>query len=148
MSFKTWKEEFYPIDAKQCEPGIQAITHSLQKWIGLRRENLKRHNMVYAIEDWYGKDYQGIRGRHSHRDHTDLPVSDESCALCRHYEVDDQGNSCKPCPIVKVHGKRCDDADDSPYRIFRDTGNPEPMIEMLEATLSFYRSGAETTSSK
>ena len=148
MSFKTWKEEFYPIDAKQCEPGIQAIMHSLQKWIGLRRENLKRHNMVYAIEDGYGKDYGGIRGRHSHKDHEDLSVSDESCALCRHYEMDNQWNACERCPIFKACGESCDNADDSPYRIFRDTGNPEPMIEMLETTLRFYRSGAETASSK
>ena len=48
MSIKTWKEEFYPVDASTFrelpltpENLDAAARHSLQKWIGARIGNVK-----------------------------------------------------------------------------------------------------------
>lgn len=150
MSFETWKREFYPKDADEVNDNyVDAVEHSLKKWVGLRRENLKRHNMTYAIHRWGNlkrdMDYVGIRGRHSDKSERDLNVNGDSCALCLLYEGLD--GDCRACPIQKLLGKRCDEArwgeeSHSPYRVFRDTGNPEPMITVLENALVKARSSS------
>lgn len=40
MSLKTWKLEFYPVEASTVSKE-DALDHSLRKWEGLTEENLK-----------------------------------------------------------------------------------------------------------
>lgn len=120
MSLETWKAEFYPVEAISV-PEDQAVEHSLQKWYGLRKENLKRHGVRHTgvnITDDAGKQ---------------LAINGHSCALCRHHP------ECTGCPLVRVHGVPCDEDGDmplSPYVRFIDAGDPEPMIEILELALA------------
>jgi len=127
MSLQTWKEEFYPIEA--CEVSEEnAIQHSLTKWIGLRKRNLKKHNINVdgdCIEDYH--DYDG----------ESFHIDTESCALCCHYlKYSPRESSCASCPLYKQPGNMaCDYGENSPYWIWISDNNPEPMIKALRACL-------------
>jgi hypothetical protein len=113
MSLETWKEEFYFVDASEV-PVKQAVQHSLRKWIGLRQENLEKHDLSIEGKRIYGED-----GR--------LFISESSCALCRYYIED----YCCQCPLYAVLGRPCDAGLSAPYQQFVFDGNPEPMIRAL-----------------
>jgi hypothetical protein len=135
MSLKTWKAEFYPKPAHETTKE-EAVAHSLQKWIGLRPENLARHNVlvdgdkcVVPVDD-EDDDWVNING--------------ETCALCHHNhenDEDDEGgwdNDCGTCPLkVARGGVTCDneirgDEPDSPWHHYSTTRDPEPMIFWLQ----------------
>jgi hypothetical protein len=131
MSLKDWKEEFYPIPAGEV-PIDDAIEHSLQKWIGLRKENLNRHNV------WYDPSRREVRGM----GHTSTPVeiSSKSCALCHRYiKYEGKYPGCGACPLVAVRTVPCDRSTDgsymNPWRSFTVHENPEPMIDLIQAAL-------------
>ena len=115
MSYETWCEEFYPVSADYCKEE-DAIEHSLRKWIGLRIENLDKHELRIVG--------RSVRDGNSH---TLLIIADRSCSLCRWYA----SFRCDDCPLAQVLGGRCD-VIDAPYDIWCDTKNPEPMIEALQ----------------
>jgi len=121
MSLKSWKAEFYTIDAKNVSEE-NAVAHSLQKWIGLRPENLNKHEVSFLANNVIGDD-SNI-----------LDIDGESCALCVHHvhHVVAQ-NHCKECPLLVYLGKTCDGEPDSPYGYWLDTADPEPMISALSA---------------
>lgn len=124
MSLETWKAEFYPVEAQDV-PVEDAVRHSLQKWIGLRAENLSRH------ECWLDDNGCDIAVVDSSRDY--LYIDSRTCALCEHHR---RGGACLNCPLVKVRGRPCDDDEgfSSPYgQIYKR--NPEPMIALLELAL-------------
>lgn len=118
MSLKSWKAEFYTIEAREVAEE-NAAAHSLQKWIGLRQENLDKHevfissSLMTSVSD--NKDNLGINGL--------------SCSLCVLYHSAD----CDSCPLRNYLGGRCDGDERSPYGIFIDTLDPEPMISALSA---------------
>lgn len=132
MSLATWKTEFYPVPAADV-PADMAVAHSLQKWRGLTAENLSRHDIR-----------RGVFGRIEDVDGGTLPISVETCALCQLYFEDleddddfDAGRTCSDCPLSKARGvTACDDERDdekkSPYQVWVDHGNPNPMIQWLE----------------
>lgn len=118
MSLKTWKEEFYPIDAGYVSEE-DAVEHSLRKWIGLRKGNLDKHsvsNGYLGVSD--GDDY--------------VYIDSSTCALCQRYFDDEAVNECASCPLFDLLGKRCDNGDASPFVIWGECENPEPMIAALE----------------
>lgn len=144
MSLATWKAEFYPIEAD--EVAIKdAIDHSLQKWLGLLPENLKKHNVTILDkcvqdldDDRYDPDY--------------IVVGSESCSLCHHYHTDDPTDEdedgdevyCELCPLYKVRGNVACDAEraeeaNSPWHHFgrneyknNQEYDPKPMIFWLQ----------------
>lgn len=118
MSLKTWKEEFYSTEANKVKRG-DALDHSIQKWIGLRPKNIKKHGLYLECADLMDDD--NIFG-----------INADSCALCQRYLKPRKDNSCATCPLFKFLGRRCDDGEDSPYMIFDYTNNPEPMIKALK----------------
>ena len=61
MSLETWKAEFYPIPAEYVSTD-DALRHNLSLWVGIRQENLDKHDVIY----------------HSHAD---------TCATCPIYDV-------------------------------------------------------------
>lgn len=136
MSLKTWKEEFYPCEAGEVEKA-DAVEHSLRKWRGLREQELARHEVIFSsdrvISD--GEESLGLGSR--------------SCALCKWYEDPDDCFNCASCPITLATGYPCDgteeeagaflDYEDSPWGIFTETQDPEPMITALQLAQDWER---------
>lgn len=127
MSQATWEEEFYPIDASEWNGNakdslhnqISATKHSLQKWKGLRKENLQKH----VIKE------------------VPISVTAYTCALCQLTDIDSEGG-CDTCPLYRCRGGvRCDeetiDERHSPFHAYAAVfpSNPEPMILELERTI-------------
>ena len=78
MSMKTWKEEFYPIKADKCKKK-DALKHSLQKWIGLRKSNMIKHELNYYISKKTELAQYCIL---CDENDSCFCVDDSSCALC------------------------------------------------------------------
>jgi len=138
MSLKTWKARYYPVRAVDVLAGEESIIHSLNKWKGLRDENLMAHGLHVrlivggAVAGIVDSDGDGLR------------INFSSCALCGNYLKYGRDSACEDCPIYKYRGHSCDTNEwgssvDSAFYIWEDTGNPEPMIRLLEKTLEHYR---------
>ncbi len=122
MSLKTWKEEFYPVEADSLEAQSSAraaIEHSLRKWRGLRPEALLKHKV--RLEGPYHKQIFDDCADESQ------VISGSSCALCQRL--------CYDCPLVKVSGLVCDD-EGSAWGVYIHKADPEPMIAQLEKALA------------
>jgi hypothetical protein len=130
MSKKSWKEEFYPVAISKVKSEIDSIKHSLQKWIGLRKKNLKKHGIEegsnnYAYAYWYP-----------------IWIDMTTCALCRNFCCEEEyfnsknnKGGCSACPLFKHLKERCDCKKSSPYMIWEKRNDPEPMIKALKACL-------------
>ena len=122
MSIETWKKEFYDVEPSAEMTRKQAIAHSLKKWKGLTKENLKKHGLIVRTPTIYDTEKQTFR------------IDCDSCALClKYYYTGDCGDGgCDTCPLFKVlHKNQCDDGDESPYIKWLDSGNALPMIKAL-----------------
>jgi hypothetical protein len=125
MSLVSWKKEFYPKPADKVSKK-NSVAHSLQKWKGLLKKNLKKHKLeqdlgtISGTDDWF----------------TALDIDSESCALCHHYmdRKDEDDYSCVRCPLYQVLGSKCDEVG-QPYNVWHKTGNARPMIRALEKCL-------------
>lgn len=137
MSIKTWKEEFYPVAPKKRMSTLEAIEHSLRKWEGLRKSNLKKHD-VFKI--FFGDNIVESDSSEC------FLVNSSTCALCQKFyksEIsrDEDGNfvslsNCAKCPLAKVLENPCDHGEEkSPYGEFVNNGNPAPMISALKKAL-------------
>ena len=115
MSKKSWLKEFYPVEACKVSES-EALKHSIRKWKGARKEALAKHNCFIS-------EYRTI----STKCGVVLRFDADSCALCSFY-ID---CGCIECPLYKVGCKYCDE-DKGTYTHFIETGDPEPMIELLE----------------
>ena len=153
MTFKTWKQEFYPISARIAADRAKTVDgfddvalaqHSLRKWQGLRPENLKRHG-VEVVKYNHGAKY--ITSGNSL---VELNIDSGTCALCdAHIKgYDEADDPCETCPLYQSRGKvACDDYNEdededeenieSPWHQFAINNDPEPMIKALEDTLAF-----------
>tara|TARA_Y100000034_G_scaffold6296_1_gene6940 strand:- start:88 stop:438 length:351 start_codon:yes stop_codon:yes gene_type:complete len=115
VSIKSWLEEF----------GNQG---DLQKWIGLRKENLKKHGLKRRDKKLYeyGKPYAVYS------------ITTKTCDFCKkHYRRLNYGLSdCSTCPLFKIRNAKCfKPRDDSPYAKYINKSNPEPMIELIRSVL-------------
>ena len=137
MSLESWKKEFYSPISKASKNKITAIEHSLQKWKGLLPVNLAKHEMVIsANRDIYD------------RNNAELEINADSCSLCKYRDslAYTDGNYCDKCPITIATGDSCDfsnrdypSSERSPWRIWSNSHNPKPMIEVLEKTLKHFK---------
>lgn len=125
MSYETWRKEFYPITAAQAakKGKIAAIEHSLQKWKGLTKANLKKHSTSPSHEDWH------------------LFICSSSCALCKKYLNWRLDEICIDCPLFHALGKIECDYGDGPFWQFDELNNPKPMITALTKTLKLAKEG-------
>lgn len=121
MSLKSWKKEFYPICADKIKSKTEAIKHSILKWRGLQKSNLNKHKLRL--------NYNLIIDNNSNS----LLINDTSCSLCNLYLK--RLESCKNCPLYIYLGHRCDNSNNSPYYVFCQYNDPEPMIKALKETL-------------
>lgn len=142
MSIKTWLAEFYPVDADAAMgmTNLQAVQHSLRKWIGLRKKNMAAHKCAIA-EGYYPKAV--TPKSHSKllaKPYDILRIDSGSCALCvKHSDT----WLCRTCPLARARGGvQCDkmsrserkkaDGVGAPWHAWIDDLNPEPMIALLE----------------
>lgn len=123
MSLHTWKKEFYPTRANARMSVRKAIQHSIRKWEGLKKTNLRKHQMVVStaytrrIEDM-------LTG-------SIFSIDSESCALCQKFiEIE---HTCTHCPLYRQLGHRCDELN-GPYTVWPRKG-PYRMIRALKKTL-------------
>ena len=116
MSLDTWRKEFYPVTAAKVPKNL-AVQHSLTKWIGLRKSNLKKHDVVLIINKY---DVSIRYGRDS------ISITCESCALCQIYLVVGAKDECYLCPLENCVNE---------YVTFRNEQDPESMIKLLEGKL-------------
>ena len=131
MSKKSWLKEFYPIHAEDSslKTNLMRVQHSLRKWRGLRKEELKRHGITVVDDRMLQTKRTG---------NFVLMVDDRSCALCdRHASFGLFGGGCESCPLTRVRsGHRCDrgrlSEDQAPWHAWTYDQNPEPMIAALE----------------
>ena len=112
MSLETWKEEFYPVHAREATATpVQALKNSLRKWIGAKPANLAKHEVTMKELDTIEGLFEG-----------------ENCSLCHYTERLTAYADCSLCPLAP---KSCYDT----YKIFLNTSNPYPLIEQLTTTL-------------
>lgn len=144
MSLETWKQEFYPVAAEHAAVDeLSAIDHSIAKWTGMRPDNLARHATTSSASN--------LRIVNVNDPVSDdcLIVASDSCALCvlNDRRCGDKYYGCDKCPIVEATGDGCDggyydydrDEDDpTPWDTWLSTGNPEPMIQLLETTRQYF----------
>lgn len=114
MSLKSWRAEFYPVDATEVSTK-DALEHSIQKWKGLLPANLEKHYVIH-----YDNEVVDPSG-------DSLDIDSTSCALCHHWW--DGHFYCPQCPLVKA-GFRCCNLQGSAWRERYD--NPERMVSELE----------------
>lgn len=110
MSEETWLAEFYPIPADKVS-AEDALDHSIKKWEGALKKNLKKHGLGCPPMDFDG----------------------HSCALCVHH-LDE---FCEHCPLSIVRGDvACDELRPyerkAPYAQYIVKGNPRPMLTWLK----------------
>lgn len=133
MSMDSWKKEFYPVEASLCSHE-NAVQHSLRKWGGLLKKNMKKHGLLVD-------DFSTI----ADCDGNTFDIDDSSCALCllyyRHNVVDSE--KCAACPLYEELGRSCDSSGDytdtsksAPYAVFCRTGDARPMVYALRRIIS------------
>lgn len=127
MSLKTWKAEFYIIPAGKAakKTKLEAIEHSLQKWMGTTPANLKKHRVVY-------KDHSVVEIIPDGRMFYEMPsfeFTGGNCSLCEKYVVVSwqKPTNCSKCPLSERNGQKdC-------IREYRQSAyNPDAMIKLLE----------------
>lgn len=122
MSLETWKAEFYPIDAHEVALK-DAIQHSLTKWIGLRPENLSKHNLKIG-------DFEIVDA------HTIFAIDANTCSLCAWNPL-----TCATCPIAEYKSTKSFSKEHTScgieYNAFGHEHDPEPMIDLLQQTINF-----------
>jgi hypothetical protein len=125
MSIATWKKEFYPVPASRIKTKKRALAHSLRKWKGLTKDNLKKHEII--ADRILLRQYGGL----SDRDYFALDA--ESCALCQLYDDD----LCVKCPLFAANGGYSCSASTRPsqYAIWVGDQNPKPMIKLIEKAI-------------
>lgn len=123
MSLKTWKKEFYPVEASEMadKSDVKCIEHSLRKWEGALKKNTKKHEVEYVNHEV----------RKTRYDSECLEFRGVSCALCRKHS---RNADCGECPLVAANGgKRCDAPGRSVYA--NSSNDPRPMIRLLKKAL-------------
>ncbi len=145
MSVRSWCKEFYPVTPHLVEEE-DAIDHSLQKFIGLRPENLLKHdvrkNGNTIVYDNYKKKYNMPREDYVDSNRNNVIINASSCALCHHHmDKDILVDYCSACPIYGYNkSKGFDEPHEScheEYMYWHEGLGPEKMIQLLENTIKW-----------
>lgn len=160
MSLATWKEEFYPCVPDPEWDDISCLEHSIRKWIGLRAENLAKHKITKrpngnpvldSSGEYFVVDNEScaccVRAEDFRsRNRTGCSCTADCCADCAPVPFE-SGHAheeyCSVCPVYQSREKwacdtqRTDEDNNSPYFIWVDEGDPEPMIEALTYALKW-----------
>lgn len=153
MSYETWEEEFYPVDAEKLRDHTdeECVAHSLQKWKGALPENCEKHELRYQYHELLRIDNASTQNR----------FNSNTCALCQKYDdnckkTDKEYDEETFCPIVRFTGESCDNTiayGESDYECdpsvkdkfsevyYECSDDPTIMIELLTHTLEFVKRG-------
>lgn len=135
MSIATWKKEFCPIPAKETKhlTVLEALDHSIQKWVGFSRRNLKKHGLEVAIGS-YGR-VADIKTGALH-----TVARCDQCALCVKFCRGKEDELCTQCPVyITRGGKSCDHEPaldlrriaESPWGAFVEGADPSKMLRIM-----------------
>ena len=135
MRLITWKKTFYRVPADTDMNTLEAIDHSLKKWIGLRAENMEKHGLEKKTG---ATGYLSIITDGSEI----MRIGTVSCALCVKFYPDPKSeqHNCVDCPLYVANGRRrCDEDNENGVNLFfiwnsKITCDPEPMIAALRRT--------------
>lgn len=142
MSLQSWLNEYYslePFSERATCSDETAIQHSLKKWKGTLKPNLKKHSVQYrnyAIFDEAGNVFN---------------FYSNTCSLCYRYDRNTTNrDDCfseslkQVCPIVRFRGYACDELPDRNYgNKFNHTtwdeveNNPFEMVKLLHRVKRF-----------
>lgn len=125
MSLESWKKDHYPIPADQAAKGThsEALKHSINKWRGLDKHTLFRHQLttdkfgVVEISEPF----------------CELPFLDLTCSLCckyRNYQNDEESSECKNCLVYEECGHNC-------ICSYKDFPDPTSMLELLTSCRAY-----------
>lgn len=96
MSIKTWKAAYYPKPANKTTEE-EALDHSIRKWEGLRKKDLKKHDGDHIRLQIHFKDGS-------------VRIDASTCSLCHHYFwTEGTDVACVACPIFRANGRTCSD---------------------------------------
>lgn len=141
MSMRNWMAKFYPTPASRVTKDA-AIDHSICKWEGLTKVNLKQFNIRVAGSMLFSTD--------SPADDPDLHIGGHSCALCKvfgnnpaignHPAInwhDQHARFCMGCPLALSRGGvpcdvRANGETASPWAKWIGDNDPRPMIVALK----------------
>jgi len=131
MSLASWRKEFYPRSAKKTSKR-NAARHSLRKWVGVKRENRRKHGVVMKTSPYrYLLD----------ADRNIMILNADTCALCHWYSNHfGSEHQCANCPIVKAGCPSCVE-ENSAYNRFNETGRTSVVIRVLEKAVAFTEKG-------
>jgi len=116
MSLQSWKDEFYPVDAESlvsslCNEGdfintkennLKLIKHSINKWKGLREENLLKHR-GFSESEW-----SSVLFEYEDDEEESFGIDSTSCSLCEaYYDRSISFNKCSKCPLYEFLGNPC-----------------------------------------
>ena len=140
MTIQSWLDECMPVRAQECTANaLVALQHASGKWHGLTREMLQKHDLT--VLNSCLKDKNGDK----------FIVSSLSCSLCMIYgNCPDQEEMGGFCPLRTIRkGQPCDSQAqgelDSPWHIWVKHGDPEPMINLIDAVLAIELEKQEKT---
>jgi hypothetical protein len=103
MTAKSWKKEYYPIDAETfCGKNhtarniLDAAKHSLRKWEGTLPKNRAKHGVKL------NKRYSELRDKYGE---TFMNFGTNTCTLCQIFMEESKGYpNCYMCPLAKDFG--------------------------------------------
>lgn len=108
MSIETWKQEFYPVPASEATSDVHtALDHSIRKWTGLLKKNLKKHGLTAS----WPRIWEGRKS---------FPITTDTCALCHLYH-----DACDLCPLGGC-------GPFSAFCIWAEIGDARPMLTKLK----------------
>jgi hypothetical protein len=139
LSLETWQQEFYPVHAKVAAQSAattkDVILSSINKWKGLRKANIEKHELVL---DSYGV----LRDLKTQQ--RAVMIGSNNCSLCLKFQT--QYTGCRSCPIYLMQGFSCYNSRpedgkehmDSAYNLYlKPGGDPEPIIKLLTDTYNW-----------
>lgn len=119
-----WLDKYYPVPASEVEikgTELDCAKHCLRKWEGLRPCVLSQHGLVS----------NSVYVRTCDTRVTTINIDAYTCALCLLHD-----HNCSECVLERQFGSGCNPTS-SAYGLFRETGNPEPMIKLLKIAVNF-----------
>jgi hypothetical protein len=131
MTLKSWFDEFMPIPASKAhKTDLEAIEHSLKKWQGLTKANLKKHGLELTI-------FNNIC--EIDNSNKKLVINCDSCALCLKHTRCHRTLNCS-LQAVRENARACDEQTFSetisPWHAWGRNGDPKPMIRLLKKALA------------
>ena len=142
-----WKAKFYPISAAEINEmegskKSDLVRHSLNKWIGARKENLEEFGLQQGIEIENGPArYRTYLLEKADPDpEVGFTFRATTCSLCERYYAgsynpvtEEYYPKCSRCPL---YDKESNTDCANEFALFTELKNPEPMIKILETALA------------